>query len=669
MKRNHKAVAVILLIFLLAAGAEMLLANFAFISYGGNAEITDYHSDSEYKTVLDEDTQLLANGLGFDVNSVSFKTRAVDEYFEPYFATVKLYANTEDSNVYSLVLSKKIVVGKEETLRFGVAAPINGILITFDDFDDAFEAGDLTVNPEYSLQFNSVRFLLIFLAAELVFLLKHSGTGKRLREKLGENGAKTIAVAVCVAVCGVFSVLGATCESVPVIDYPLNGRTEYYSPYVQQFDAFQKGQLNIDVEPDERLLELENPYDPNQREDIDYLWDRAFYNGKYYSYFGVTPIFTVYYPFWLITGSLPNDTTVKAVFAVLAAVFLPLAVFELSRLTGKKQSPQFVCVAAVGAFFTSLVPIMQRGSAQFYYIAVLAAQAFLSLFVFLAARALNTDNRSSRLWLLAGAGAAFGLGFHSRINTMLPAAAVAVAVLIIYFVRSIKSKELGGFFMNAAALGVPVAAALVLSLAYNYARFGSPFEFGTSYQLTILNTSLYELNLSAVIPCILFYFLHPLTVSGEFPFLHMQNIGNVGYYRTIYIDHNFGIMMLPFAWISAAVLLVWKKLSASRRIILTCAALSIFATAFVDFCLGGVIFRYIGDIAPAMALLSAFILLELYAGTENTGVRRVIKYLGVGLCAAAAVVCLAISLNYDGNFLEYSPSIYSTLKSFFVFWE
>ncbi len=666
MKRNHKAAATIILVFLLAAGVEMLLANFAFISYGGNAQITDYHPDFEYETVSDEETRIWLNGLGFDINSVSLKARTSDENIRPYFATVKLYVNTRDSDAYSLLLSKEISIEKEEILHFDAVVPINGILITF---DEAFEVDDIIVNPTYSLRFNSVRFLLIFLAAELAFLMKYNGMGKRLRAKLGEKGAKTIAVALCVAVCGVFSVLGATAESEPVIEYPLSGNVENYSPYVQQFDAFQKGQLNIDVEPDERLLELQNPYDPNQRNDIDYLWDRAFYDGKYYSYFGVAPIITIYYPFWLITGSLPNDTAVKTVFAVLAAVFLPLAVFELSKLTKKKITPWFVCMAAVGAFFASLVPVMQRGRAQFYYIAVLAAEAFLSLFVFLAVRALNSDNRTARLWLLAGAGTAFGLGFHSRINTVFPAAIVAIVFLLVYLVKSVKNKKLGEFFANAAALGAPVAAALMFSLAYNYLRFGSPFEFGTSYQLTVLDTSLYKLDLSGVIPCILYYFIQPLGVSGEFPFLHMQNIGIFGYYRPLYVDRNFGIAVLPFTWISASMPFAWKKLSATKRIILVGCVFAIFVTALTDFCLGGVIFRYIADIAPAVALFSAFVLIELYASTENLGMRRVIKYLGTGLCIVTAVVCLAVSLDYDGNFVEYSPSVYSALKSFFMFWE
>ena len=45
-----------------------------------------------------------------------------------------------------------------------------------------------------------------------------------------------------------------------------------------------------DVDP--RLSEMENPYDPQARKELGiyYHWDHAFYNGKYYMYFGIVPV-------------------------------------------------------------------------------------------------------------------------------------------------------------------------------------------------------------------------------------------------------------------------------------------------------------------------------------------------------------------------------------------
>ena len=57
-------------------------------------------------------------------------------------------------------------------------------------------------------------------------------------------------------------------------------------PYVQMFDALQKGQTALDIEPSESLKALDNPYDYSERDanSVNFLWDRAYYKGKYYSY-------------------------------------------------------------------------------------------------------------------------------------------------------------------------------------------------------------------------------------------------------------------------------------------------------------------------------------------------------------------------------------------------
>ena len=86
----------------------------------------------------------------------------------------------------------------------------------------------------------------------------------------------------------------------PAATYPFE--TLYNkNAYEQQFDAFLKHRLSIDIEPAKELLALSNPYDRASRTGIRFLWDRALYDGKYYSYFGITPIITVYYPYYFIT--------------------------------------------------------------------------------------------------------------------------------------------------------------------------------------------------------------------------------------------------------------------------------------------------------------------------------------------------------------------------------
>ena len=84
------------------------------------------------------------------------------------------------------------------------------------------------------------------------------------------------------------------------MDYPLTDDIENYNIYEQQFDAFLKGQLYLDIPVDTNLLSLENPYDKTERAatGVLYAWDHAFYHGKYYSYYGTAPILVFYYPYF-----------------------------------------------------------------------------------------------------------------------------------------------------------------------------------------------------------------------------------------------------------------------------------------------------------------------------------------------------------------------------------
>ena len=59
--------------------------------------------------------------------------------------------------------------------------------------------------------------------------------------------------------------------------------TNYYD---QLASAFQHGQLYLEQQPDPRLSQLSNPYDPEIRSGISTPLDISFYNGKFYLYWG-----------------------------------------------------------------------------------------------------------------------------------------------------------------------------------------------------------------------------------------------------------------------------------------------------------------------------------------------------------------------------------------------
>ena len=203
MKRRLKSILPLLLIILSAAAAELLLANFAFVLYGGNAAVRNFVPDVDnYYLVERTDTQFSLGSLGFEANGVSFQTRAKDDPSRSFFTTVGVYVRSGDGEFVEAV-SKRIAVGGTETLHFKMQNA-DVIVLTFGNSEGEFYLSNTVVNPTYSLRFNAVRFIVIALAAALIFALIKGGRGRRIRAEMTEEQAKSLALAVCVAACAVF---------------------------------------------------------------------------------------------------------------------------------------------------------------------------------------------------------------------------------------------------------------------------------------------------------------------------------------------------------------------------------------------------------------------------------------------------------------------------------
>ena len=432
-----------------------------------------------------------------------------------------------------------------------------------------------------------------------------------------------------------------------------------------------KGQLHFDVEPAAELLALENPYNPDARDGIYYLFDRAFFEGKYYSYFGIAPIILIYFPIYLVTRGLPADSTVTLILSLITAVFLPLAVIEWAKLRKNNIRPAIAAVCAIGAFFASTTLIIQRGFTPFYYIASLAGMAFVSAFVFWLLKALGTEKRTKKIVFFALSGFGFAFAFLSRVNSVIVPAVMIAVFVVIYSTKKIKEKSFSSLFTEMAALALPVIGAAGFFLYYNYARFGNPLQFGADYQLTIADASLYELGTEGILPSVIHYFLQPFGLTAEFPYIGFDYFRLSDYGRYVYVDQNFGIFALPFNLALLLSIFVFRSKTAPKegKALLASGIIAMFLTAFMNLCLGGVIFRYTSDIALSAALISAVILMEictLVQENESKKISSAIKGVAAALTAVTVVVSLASCIQLNGNLVAYSPEIYDTLKNLFV---
>lgn len=677
MKTKIKAFLPVAVICIISLAAEILLSNFVWFSYvAGNDGTKDYTPPYfTEKHISQTDKSFAVDGFDFPLNSVSYtvRTNNPDDYNR--YVTVSYYIADENSTkVASLAKKEKISVGgtqhriTEYINSYGNATYLD---ISFEAETD-FTVSELVINPSYNLSFNFLRFAVIFLLIALAYVIKHKNAGANAIKQMSFSWASTLAVTLCVTASGIMLFFCLTEGRAPYFMYPLEDKIEAYSPYIQQFDAFLKGQLHIDVQPSAELLALENPYSPSERNGVSFMFDRAFFEGKYYSYFGIAPIIAVYLPFYLVSGIIPGDSIVMGIFSIVTAVFLPLAVIEWAKLRGKNP-PWIAAVCAVGTYFASTVIIVQRGRAAFYYIASIAAMAFLSAFLFFILKALQSNKKAKKLMFMFLAGTGFALAFLSRINAALPVSFAIAGFVVIYTVNSLKDKKISTFIGETAALGIPVAAAVIFTLWYNNARFGSPLQFGTDYQLTIANASKYELFAGGIFQSIFHYFLQPFVSNEFFPYIGLGLSRVSDYGKSLYIDTNFGLFAIPFmlSLFLSPVLFKSKSISKSIKIILALSFLSLPVTAFANFCLGGVIFRYTTDLALFAAFVCAVVLLEFCAvmhekygdGFSHTAGKYV-----TGLTAITVMIVAGISLSLNVNLAEYDPDVYTALKDFFVFW-
>lgn len=305
---------------------------------------------------------------------------------------------------------------------------------------------------------------------------------------------------------------------------------DHLNQYELITEAFLSGHLDFQYDYiDERLLAMENPYDAQARADLGvyYHWDHAFYDGHYYMYFGVVPVFLAFMPYRLITGQALTGYHVTQLFT---AVFIA-GVFSLFHLLGKKffKKTPFALYLLVCSAVSYLSVWNAVATPALYGMCIVCALGLAVWSVYLFAKAvLFTENENRAIALATLASLLGALEFGCRPTVGL--SNLLALPLLIVFLK--KHKITAKLILKLALAALPYVLVAAGLMWYNNARFGSPFEFGQSYQLTVTDQSSYgnmlsRLDLSAVLYCLYYYLLNlnnptilpSLGLLISFPFL------------------------------------------------------------------------------------------------------------------------------------------------------
>lgn len=407
-----------------------------------------------------------------------------------------------------------------------------------------------------------------------------------------------------------------------LVEYEVGGRVPA-DIYIRQFDAWKKGQIELDLPVDPRLAELENPYDTDARRKSGaaYSWDYAFFDGKYYSYFGIAPILTVHAPIYALTGKLPNIPYTCLILAIAAVITTALAYREVVLRFIKKPNLWLFLLGLAGTVCASGVYLGVLCS-DMYYVAVLSAQTFSMAFVALAVRSMSEKKLWARMILLVLAAIALTLTVWSRPTVALMC--VAVFPLFIEFIFKIRKDTLKDGLLTVASFALPLIAGAIAVMWYNNARFGSPLDFGANYQLTVSDVALNTIDFKYLFSSFFSYFLCPMWQTEAKPFIEMQRIMVLPKEaRYFYADRACGVFAygLPLGILFYPRLALIEKHRGERDAwkgaVVAVTAILALGIAFSDFCLGGVNMRYVYDISVILAMISAAVLMNLTEKSEG----------------------------------------------------
>ena len=382
------------------------------------------------------------------------------------------------------------------------------------------------------------------------------------------------------------------------------GGTSSNNIYYQQLDAYIKGQLHLDVPVDPNLAALENPYNPYDRAGMTVLWDHAFYNGKYYCYYGHAPIYLVMLPIYLVSKYVPTNLFVLQLGTIFSIFAFVLAALQIIKLFIKKTNGAFTILALVAMTFGSL--LLCNNTYEYggmpYRIPYAYANGFLFLTIYLFIKGYQSDKRRWLYFIFTGLSLVF-IVFSRPLEVIYLLLFIPIIVKMVKGSWSNKKKMLLDYVP---ALGIVLVGAIIVCVM-NYVRFDSVLEFGEHYQLTVADCTKNHLDIEGILPTLYHYFLQTPaknTASGMLSYRYTSEKFEVHPYITCSV----GLIFIPITLLTLLIPYVFNKEDdISFWIFALASPVIIFLVAFINYCFAGVCPRYLNDFTPWAALVGGLI--------------------------------------------------------------
>ncbi len=439
-----------------------------------------------------------------------------------YDAHINYIKNNENSKYIICSFS-----GKVGNLCFNVTAPENG----------SMTIKNIEINKNVPFDFSWLRFFIVLGFVLFVITLSCCHNMKKPCHNSKKLNTFNISSGVITALFMLIATFLLLIRGDMIYDLFENPDTNQINK--ELVDAFEAGQVSLLETPSQEMLELENPYDWSERLDaeVSYPWDHLLFEGKYYSYYGIGTVLTLFLPYHLITDKYFPTLWATFIYSIIGIVFLTLAYCAFVKRIFPKISNGIAISGLVIVQSTSFIWYCIT-IGNFYELAQVSGFTFLIAGMFFLLRANIFGEGKISKANIAVATSLFSIAVLCR------AALALYCIVSLLFVyagvkkiintsenRTLKANKKSIFKFLLAAL-LPYVLIGSIQIIYNYLRFGSPLDFGIQYTLTIYDYQHIQFHIPLTLIAIFNYLFTVPDITPEFPFIksNYNSLSVNGYY-------------------------------------------------------------------------------------------------------------------------------------------
>ena len=674
---RRKYITVFVLILIGAFLCEIFIFNFKWINSAFDKPIA--LGEPSLSDITRNGDSLQVNG---DSASIEFKN--IDKklkflYFNPGDEKDNIKANitvsaVDEANSYGISAPQRTVISSvkpSQYIRLHFSGEVQSLKISISNMKNkSLNLSDIGLNVHVPLMFSWIRFLVLTLICMLLFILRPKSSVYSiitdLTKKKQRIAATILLVVEIISFCGIIN------WNTVVKEYH---NTVYYNQqYYDLVDAFKHGHLYTHDDAPEALKTMENPYDIGARnaKGISYRWDSSFYNGKYYCYFGVAPAVLLYLPYNLITGqNLPNYMAI-IIFGSISFLGVMLLLWEIIKKWFNK-TPFAVYLLLSFVFPMAAIVSYVAYKPDFYVVPNTSAIMFAVfglVFWLMSERTGKNGVTVLSSKMLASGSACVAMTALCRPQFLI----TAIFGVIFFWDYAFKERRLFSKkgINQTLAICLPFVIIGLITMMYNSARFGSPFDFGANYNLTTNDMTHRGFVLGRIGYGIFSYLLQPLSVNAIFPFIHDFGIATV-YQGLTLSEYQMGGVLWLYPILIAGIcgalkmsLFVGDK--RAYRFVYSSVLMAVLVV-ILDTEMAGLLTRYFTDFIWLLMLSTSMTIFALYNKYTDMTSRKTLGTLTITLSGLTLVlVILGILCHREYPLNEFNPNIYYSIQHMIAFW-